>query len=61
MRLGDAVKRATDAMGIPQCEECKRRQQWLNSLGASIGKALGLSQEKQNGGVESKTDRDGVH
>ncbi len=28
--LGDAVKRVTDALHIPQCGGCKKRQEWLN-------------------------------
>jgi hypothetical protein len=30
--LGDTVKKITNAMGIKQCEPCKRRQQKLNRL-----------------------------
>lgn len=30
--LGDAVKRVTDALHIPQCGGCKRRQATLNRL-----------------------------
>ena len=32
MKLGDAVKSVTEAIGIPQCEPCKQRQQRLNEL-----------------------------
>ena len=28
--LGDVVKRVTDALHIPQCGGCKKRQEWLN-------------------------------
>jgi hypothetical protein len=28
--LGDVIARATHALGIRQCEPCKRRQEWLN-------------------------------
>lgn len=28
--LGDAVARMTHALGMRQCEPCKRRQEWLN-------------------------------
>lgn len=28
--LGDAIARMTHALGIRQCEACKRRQEWLN-------------------------------
>jgi hypothetical protein len=30
--LGDTVKKVTNALGIKQCEPCKRRQQKLNRL-----------------------------
>jgi hypothetical protein len=30
--LGDSIKRITDAMKIPQCGGCRRRQQKLNRL-----------------------------
>ncbi len=30
--LGDAVARVTDALHIPQCGGCKKRQQMLNKL-----------------------------
>ena len=32
MKLGDMVKSATDALGIPQCGPCRNRQQKLNKL-----------------------------
>jgi hypothetical protein len=32
MKLGDAIKSVTEAIGIPQCEPCKERQQKLNEL-----------------------------
>lgn len=28
--LGDTIKKATDALGIPQCGGCKKRQDKLN-------------------------------
>lgn len=28
--LGDVIKAVTDAVGIEQCEGCKKRQDWLN-------------------------------
>jgi hypothetical protein len=28
--LGDVIARMTGALGIRQCEPCKRRQEWLN-------------------------------
>jgi len=30
--LGDTVKKVTDALKIPQCPACKRRQEKLNRL-----------------------------
>tara|TARA_Y100000114_G_scaffold130512_1_gene128343 strand:+ start:2606 stop:2815 length:210 start_codon:yes stop_codon:yes gene_type:complete len=30
--LGDSIKRVTDALKIPQCGGCKRRQEKLNRL-----------------------------
>ena len=30
--LGDTVKKITNAMGIKQCEPCKKRQQRLNKM-----------------------------
>lgn len=35
LRLGDGVKAITDALGIPQCDGCAERQQFLNDVGAS--------------------------
>jgi hypothetical protein len=29
-RLGDYVAHLTHAAGIPQCEACRKRQEWLN-------------------------------
>lgn len=28
--IGDRVKQLTDALGIPQCGGCEKRQEWLN-------------------------------
>jgi len=28
--IGDAIKKATDFLGIPQCGGCKKRQEMLN-------------------------------
>lgn len=28
--LGDVAARITQALGIPQCQPCKQRQEWLN-------------------------------
>ena len=30
--LGDTIKKITEFLGIPQCEECKQRQQLFNEL-----------------------------
>jgi hypothetical protein len=30
--LGDSIKKVTDALKIPQCGACKRRQEKLNRL-----------------------------
>lgn len=30
--LGDTIKKVTDALRIPQCGACKKRQQELNRL-----------------------------
>lgn len=30
--LGDTIKKVTDALHIPQCGACKRRQQKLNKM-----------------------------
>jgi hypothetical protein len=30
--LGDTIKKATSALGIKQCEPCKKRQQKLNKM-----------------------------
>ena len=30
--LGDSVKKVTSALGIPQCDGCKKRQRGLNKL-----------------------------
>jgi hypothetical protein len=30
--LGDAVKHLTDALGVPSCEPCKKRQEILNRV-----------------------------
>ena len=41
MKIGDGVKKVTDALGIPQCGACKERQRKLNELGdwlSSFGK-----------------------
>lgn len=30
--LGDSIKKITEFLGIPQCEDCKKRQEFLNEL-----------------------------
>lgn len=40
MRLGDAVKTLTSALGIPQCDECKVRQEKLNAFSDMIAKLV---------------------
>jgi len=35
--LGDLVARSTRALGIQPCPPCKRRQEYLNRLGARAG------------------------
>ena len=40
--LGDIIKRLTDAVGVPQCEGCKQRQQWLNDK-VPLGKKRGCA------------------
>lgn len=47
MKLGDKVKQVTTFLGIPQCDGCKRRQQWLNDLSA-----LGKKKEEVDHGNE---------
>ena len=40
MKLGDAVKKVTDAVGIPQCDKCKKRQAELNELGDEVSRRM---------------------
>ena len=40
MKLGDAVKKITDAAGIPQCGGCKKRQEQLNELGEEVTRRM---------------------
>ena len=40
MKLGDAVKKITDAAGIPQCGGCKRRQEALNRADDEVRKRV---------------------
>ena len=40
MKLGDAVKKVTDAAGIPQCSKCKQRQEKLNEIGERVEQQL---------------------
>lgn len=41
MKLGDAVKKVTDAMGIPQCGGCADRQRRLNELSDKLSRVFG--------------------
>lgn len=43
--LGDLIKKATDFVGITQCDECKERQAKLNSLFPFIKKAGNLNED----------------
>ena len=36
MKFGDAVKKLTDSLGIPQCDACKERQKVLNEWSDKI-------------------------
>lgn len=47
MKAGDAVKAVTDKLGIKQCDECKKRQQWLNDLSDKLATALKGSDRKE--------------
>ena len=40
-KLGDAIKGVTEALGIPQCPPCERRQKKLNALDDMIRNAVG--------------------
>lgn len=55
MRLGDKVKSLTDALGIQQCEECRKRQEWLNSLGKDLSEVF--SRSKGDGDESSPVDK----
>lgn len=46
MKLGDSVKSITNALGIPQCKGCKRRQKRLNKLGDDMAAFFGRSKPK---------------
>ena len=32
LKLGDKIASVTDALGIPQCGGCKKRQNYLNNM-----------------------------
>lgn len=34
--IGDRIKQLTDALGIPQCGGCAKRQEWLNKAHAWV-------------------------
>lgn len=62
MRLGDAVKSVTDALGIPQCDSCKERQKKLNDLsdfllGAFGGKHESMEPERTSSSHGDDGDR----
>lgn len=46
MKLGDAVKKVTDAVGIPQCGGCAERQRRLNELHARLSLVFGDERRK---------------
>lgn len=46
MKLGDAVKKATDTLGIPQCGGCAERQKRLNELHESLSRVFGAERRK---------------
>jgi hypothetical protein len=35
--LGDRVAAVTKALGIPECDGCKKRREWLNAAGRRLG------------------------
>jgi hypothetical protein len=39
--FGDRIKQLTDALGIPQCGGCAKRQEWLNNAHAWVLKQWG--------------------
>lgn len=53
MKLGDTVKKLTDALGIPQCPACAERQHWLNQLGTDLSALL----PKGDHNEEHKSDK----
>lgn len=55
MRLGDGVKAITEAVGIPQCDACKQRQEWLNGLGERLASLLGGRKEEDHAVQERGT------
>ena len=40
MKIGTAVKKITDALGIRQCDECKERQKKLDEWGERLARAI---------------------
>ena len=44
--LGDIVKAVTKAIGIEDCEGCKKRKDWLN-VNFAFGKPLPLTNEQR--------------
>jgi len=47
MKIGDKVKKVTDALGIPQCGGCKERQAALNRLGDWLSSVVGRNGDPQ--------------
>ena len=54
MRVGDAVKKVTDALGIKQCGRCAERQRKLNELGERIARAIRPAEKRR---LERERDR----
>ena len=54
MRVGDAVKKVTDALGIEQCGRCEERQRKLNELGERIARAMRPAEKRR---LERERDR----
>ena len=40
MKLGDAIAKVTNALGVAPCEPCKKRQEQLNALGTKVAQAV---------------------
>jgi len=55
MRIGDMIHSVTNKLHIEACDECKKRQAYLNELGEKLSKALGMRKEEDKNEV-SETD-----